>query len=32
MKAVMDIENHKKQGEILTGLLYLGPTLVIFMK
>ena len=26
MKAVMDIENHKKKGEILTGLLYLDPT------
>lgn len=26
MKAVMDIEAHKKKGEILTGLLYLDPT------
>ncbi len=26
MKAVVDIEEHKKKGEILTGLLYLDPT------
>jgi len=26
MKAIIDIEQHKKQGEILTGLLYLDPT------
>ena len=26
MKAIVDIEEHKKKGEILTGLLYLNPT------
>lgn len=26
MKAIMDIENHKEKGEILTGLFYLDPT------
>jgi 2-oxoglutarate ferredoxin oxidoreductase subunit beta len=26
MKAIMDIEKHKKKGEVLTGLLYLDPT------